>query len=257
MDSRLDGRVAVVTGGGRGLGRAMATELGRRGAFVVVNYRRDQREAERSLELLRANGGNGLVVAADVSDQGQVRRMFQNIYTERGRVDILINNAGISRDNILPLMTPQQWKEPLDTHLNGAMYCCKEVAARMCAAGSGVIFNIGSGSMLVPTPGQTSYAPSKAGLIGLTRSLSREVRSKGVRVILIIPGFFETELAAGVARWVLEDSLKRTPLGRWGRPEELAAVIGFLASDDAAYFTGQGIVVDGGRGVVEFEYGYR
>ena len=257
MSSRLDGQVAVVTGGGRGLGRAIASELGRLGAFVVVNCRRNIREAERSLELLRANGGDGIVMPTDVGDQAQVREMFRRIYADRGRVDILVNNAGISRDNILPLMTPQQWKEPLDTHLNGSMYCCKEVVSRMCAAGHGVIFYIGSGSMMVPTPGQSNYAASKAGLIGLYRSLSREVGAKGVRVILIVPGFFETELAAGVAKSVAQESIKRTPLKRWGRPEELADVIGFLASDDAAYFSGQAVCVDGGRGVVEFEYGYR
>lgn len=256
MDSRLDGRVAVVTGAGRGLGRAIASGLASQGAFVVVNYRRNTREAERSLELVRESGSDGVIIAADVGDQEQVREMFKRIYADYGHVDILVNNAGISRDNILPLMTPQQWKEPLDTHLNGSMYCCKEVASRMCASGHGVIFNIGSGSVLVPTEGQVNYAASKAGLIGLTRSLSRELGSKGVRVIYIVPGFFETELAAGVARRVMEDSIKRTPLGRWGRPQELADVISFLASDDASYFTGQVMLVEGGRGTVEFEFGY-
>jgi 3-oxoacyl-[acyl-carrier protein] reductase len=256
MDSRLDGRVAVVTGGSRGLGRAMVLELGQRGAFVIINYRRNKREAARTLEALQAEGGSGATHAADVTDPEQVELMFKQIYETHGRVDILVNNAGITRDTYFLLMRPENWTDVVATHLHAPFYCTKAVVRAMCAAGRGVVINIGSGAALVPMPGQVNYSASKAGLLGFTRSLAREVAGKGVRVLHVAPGFFQTEMTELLDGAFIEETHRLTPLGRWGRPDEVASVVGFLASDDAASITGQTVLLDGGRGVVEVEYGF-
>lgn len=256
MDGRLDGRIAVVTGGSRGLGRAIALELARRGAFVIVNYKRNRREAAKTLESIQASGGDGASHAADVSNPEQVEQMFRAIYETHGRVDILVNNAGITRDVYFLMMTSKNWQDLISTHLDATFYCTKAVIRAMCAAGRGVVINIGSGAALVPMPGQVNYSASKAGLLGFTRSLAREVADKGVRVLYIAPGFFQTEMTELLDAALIEETHRLTPLGRWGRPDEVASVVGFFVSDDAASITGQAILVDGGRGVVECEYGF-
>jgi 3-oxoacyl-[acyl-carrier protein] reductase len=256
MDGRLDGRIAVVTGSSRGLGRAIALELAQRGAFVIVNYRRSRREAAETLQAIQAAGAGGATYAADVSNPDQVEQMFREIAAAHGRVDILVNNAGITRDAYFLMMTSKNWEDPLRTHLDGAFYCTKAVIRGMCAAGHGVVINVGSGAALVPMPGQVNYSASKAGLLGFTRSLAREVADKGVRVLHVAPGFFQTAMTELLDPAFIEETYRLTPLGRWGRPEELASIVGFLASDDAATITGQTIAVDGGRGVVECEYGF-
>ncbi|HEX9282709.1 MAG TPA: 3-oxoacyl-ACP reductase FabG [Gemmatimonadales bacterium] len=256
MDSRLDGRIAVVTGGSRGLGRAMALELARRGAFVIVNYKRNRREAAKTLEAIQAAGGEGATYAADVTNPEHVEQMFRDIYATHGRVDILVNNAGVTRDVYFLMMTSKNWEDPIRTHLDAVFYCAKAVIRAMCAAGHGVVINIGSGAALVPMPGQVNYSASKAGLLGFTRSLAREVADKGVRVLHIAPGFFRTEMTELLDPAFIQETYRLTPLGRWGHPDEVASVVGFLASDDAASITGQTILLDGGRGVVECEYGF-
>ncbi len=255
MDSRLDGRIAVVTGGSRGLGRAMALELARRGAFVIVNYKRNRREATKTLEAIQAAGGAGATHAADVSNPEQVEQMFREIYETHGRVDILVNNAGTTRDVYFLMMTAKNWEDLIRTHLDATFYCTKAVIRAMCAAGHGVVINIGSGSALSPRPGQVNYSASKAGLLGFTRSLAREVADKGVRILVVAPGFTTTEMSEAVPSHVGERTLELIPLRRWGRPEEIASVVGFLACDQAASITGQTIILDGGRMVVEQEYG--
>jgi 3-oxoacyl-[acyl-carrier protein] reductase len=254
-DNNLIGQVAVVTGASRGLGRAVAVHLAAQGAFVAVNYLRNAKEATKTLQLIESAGGRGAVYAADIRKPEQVQAMFQRIYSEHRHVDILVNNAGITRDEYFVMMRPQSWQDLIDVHLNAMYYCTKAVVRQMCAARRGVILNIGSGSSLVPMPGQVNYSASKAGLLGFSRSLAREVADKGVRVLHVAPGFFETDMTATLDPKFIEESYRLTPLGRWGKPEELASVVSYLVSSDASFLTGQTVVVDGGRGATETEFG--
>jgi 3-oxoacyl-[acyl-carrier protein] reductase len=251
----LTGKVAVVTGASRGLGRAMAVELGRLGAFTIINYVREENGAQQTLEQVKQAGGDGALAMADVRNQTEVQAMFQNIFKTYKKVDILVNNAGITRDDFFMMMRPQAWLDVLDVHLNGVFYCSKAVIRNMCAARKGVIVNIGSGSALVAMPGQVNYSASKAGLLGFSRSLAREVADKGVRVLHVAPGFFESDMTATLDPKFIQETFNATPLGRWGSGAELASVVAFVASDDCSFFTGHSIVVDGGRGAVETEFG--
>lgn len=255
MDSTLAGRVAVVTGASRGLGRAMAIDLAARGAFVAANYVRDANEIARTIELIEAAGGKGKAYYADVRKPAEVETMFKEIYADHKKVDILVNNAGITRDEYFLMMRPQSWLDLMDVHLNAIFFCTKAVIRQMCGARRGVILNIGSGSALVAMPGQVNYSASKAGLLGFSRSLAREVAGKGVRVLHIAPGFFETDMTAALDPKFIDETHRVTPLGRWGTPAELAEVVSYLASDDAAYLTGQTVVIDGGRGALESDFG--
>ena len=255
-DNNLNGQVAVVTGASRGLGRAVAVDLAAQGAFVAVNYLRNAKEAARTLQAIESAGGHGALYAADIRKREQVEAMFHQIYAEHKHIDILVNNAGITRDEYFVMMRPQSWQDLIDVHLNATYYCTKAVIRQMCAARRGVILNIGSGSSLVPMPGQVNYSASKAGLLGFSRSLAREVADKGVRVLHIAPGFFETDMTAALDPHFSEESYRRTPLGRWGKPEELASVVSYLVSSDASFLTGQTVVVDGGRGATETEFGF-
>jgi 3-oxoacyl-[acyl-carrier protein] reductase len=182
--------------------------------------------------------------------------MFEQVYTELEQVDILVNNAGITRDILFLMMRRKSWDEVLVTNLHGTFLCTQAVLSTMCAAGRGVIINIGSGSGLSPRVGQTNYSSSKSALIGFTKSLAHEVAGKGVRVITVAPGFTRTDMSEILTPEVEEQTVKLIPLGRWGQPEEVAKVVGFMASDHAAYITGQTIVVDGGRIAIEQEYGF-
>jgi 3-oxoacyl-[acyl-carrier protein] reductase len=257
MEPRLlDGRIAVVTGASRGLGSAVAVDLARHGAFVCVNYLRNHRDAEKTLARIREAGGDGEIYEGDVRQADVVQTMFQAILKKHKRVDVLVNNAGITRDEYFVMMRPQSWQDLIDVHLNATFFCTKAVIRSMCAARRGVILNIGSGSSLVAMPGQVNYSASKAGLLGFSRSLAREVAERGVRVLHVAPGFFETDMTAALDPRFVESTFKATPIGRWGHPDELASVVTYLASDDAAFLTGHTIVVDGGRGAVETEFGF-
>ncbi len=255
MTSALIDQVAVVTGGSRGLGRAMVLELGRRGAHVVVNYRRNEKEGHHTLEQLQAAGGQGSLYQADVTDPKQVQQMFQEVFKQHRRLDILINNAGITRDAYLLMMSANDWRDVLDVDLNGVFHCSKAAVRIMAGQRRGVIINISSGAGLVAMPGQINYSAAKAGLLGFSRSLAREVAGKGVRVMNIAPGFFKTEMAETLSKDFIAETYRLTPLGRWGTAEELAALVGFLASDDARCFSGQTITIDGGRGAIDAEFG--
>lgn len=255
MMSALDDRIAVVTGGSRGLGRAMALELGRRGARVVINFRRNEKEARNTLDQLQAAGGQGSLYQADVTDSRQVQQMFQDVFKQHRRLDILINNAGITRDAYFLMMSANDWREVLDVDLNGVFHCSKAAVRIMAGQRRGVIINIGSGAGLVAQPGQINYSAAKSGLLGFSRSLAREVAAKGVRILHVAPGFFKTEMAETLSKDFIAATYRLTPLGRWGTAEELAALVGFLASDDARCFSGQTITIDGGRGAVEAEFG--
>jgi 3-oxoacyl-[acyl-carrier protein] reductase len=247
-------RVAVVTGGSRGIGRAIALELARRGDFVIINYVQGANQAAATIATIEAAGGRGRAIRADVARPEQVRDLFQTVFHDHGRVDVLVNNAGITRDEFFLMMKPASWDVVLNVNLHGVYYCCKAVSRAMCAAGQGVIINIGSGSGISPRLGQVNYGATKAALLGFTRSLARELAPKGVRALVVAPGFTRTEMSQVVPADSVETTLRLIPLGRWGLPEEIATVVDFMASDDAAQITGQTIVVDGGRTAGEQDF---
>lgn len=247
--------VAVITGGSRGLGRAISLELARRGAFVIINYRSEEGAARETLELIAAEGGQGRMVRADVADGAAVREMFQQLYREHGRIDILVNNAGITRDEYLLVMRAESWREVLRTNLHGAYHCSRAVVRGMYAARRGVIINIGSGSSVSPRVGQVNYGATKSGMIGFTKSLARELAPRGVRVLGVAPGFIHTDMSHAVSPRVMAESLQRIPMRRWGEPDEVARVVGFLSSEEAGFLTGQMVFVDGGRMADENDFG--
>ena len=254
----LQDRVAVVTGSSRGLGRVMAEELAARGAKVVINYVSNKSTplAEEVLERVRELGSDGQVIQADVSDPIQVQKMFMKVFKDYKRCDILINNAGLTRDDYFLMMRAESWDKLMDVHLDAVYHCSKAVIRQMCAAKRGVIVNIGSGSALVAMPGQVNYSATKAGLMGFTRSLAREVADKGVRVLHVAPGFFKSYMTDTLSPEFVSETFRMTPLQRWGHAEELARTVAYLVSDAAAYMTGQSIVIDGGRGAVEADLGF-
>lgn len=246
MAGALDGQVAVVTGGGRGIGRAVVLELANAGATVVINYARDQASANALfMEVVQA-GSNALVVRADVSDPERARELIATAEEAFDKVDILVNNAGITRDDLIMRMGIDAWREVIDTNLSGAFYTTKAVTRPMLKARSGRIVNITSVSGQAGQMGQANYSAAKAGLIGLTKASARELASRGITVNAVAPGFITTDLTAGLPAELTEELLKRTPLGRFGQPEEIADAVAFLASDEAAYITGQVLAVDGG-----------
>ena len=254
----LHDRVALVTGASRGLGRYMARELAARGAHVVINHRVEETRplAEQTLQLIESDGGQGTIIRADVTVPAEVTAMVNQVYKSLRRIDILVNNAGATRDDFFLMMRPESWHALMEVHLDAVYTCSKAVIRRMCAAKQGVIINIGSGSALVAMPGQVNYSATKAGLLGFTRSLAREVADKNVRVMHIAPGFFKSDMTELLTQEFIDETYEATPLGRWGLPEELADIVAFLASDDASYLTGQSIVVDGGRGAIEADVGF-
>jgi len=256
MTYLLTDRVAIVTGASRGLGRAMAIELARLGAIVVVNYKRKVELAEAVCAEITANGGRAVAVQADVTDPLQVQTLVNDTFKRYRRLDILINNAGSTRDNYFLMMSGKDWDEVLDVNLNAIFHGTKAASRIMGGQRRGVIINVGSGAALVSMPGQVNYSAAKAGLLGFTRSVARELVSKGVRVLNVAPGFFKSDMSETLSRDFIQETLQVTPLGRWGLAEELASLTGFLVSDAAAGYTGHTIVIDGGRGAVESEFGF-
>jgi 3-oxoacyl-[acyl-carrier protein] reductase len=236
----LEGRLALVTGASRGIGRAIALELGRAGAEVVVGYRSGEAEAEAV-----ASEIGGRAVQADVSDPESARGLVE----AAGDVDILVNNAGLTRDGLLARMSDDDWRTVLDTNLSSVFYTCRAVSRPMMKKRSGTIVNVSSIVGVHGNWGQTNYAASKAGIIGFTKSLARELGSRNVRANVVAPGYVQTQLTDVLPEEATSAMLQNTPLGRLGSPEDVAGAVRFLCSDEASFVTGAVLLVDGGLGM--------
>ncbi len=243
---RLKGRVAVVTGGSRGIGRAIALALAEEGADVAVNYQRNEAMAREVAQAIERTGRASDIYQADVSDPEQVQRMRDAVLTRFQRADILVNNAGINRDKSFAKMDDDTWRSVIAVNLNGVFYCTKVFLDGMAARSYGRIINISSIVGQMGNFGQANYAAAKAGLLGFTKTLARELAGKGITVNAIAPGFIETEMVAGVPDDVKQKLLAQIPLRRFGKPEEVAKAVVFLGSEDASYITGQVLNVNGG-----------
>ena len=246
MKTDLTGQVALVTGGGRGIGRACSVALARLGAKVIINYRRSRDSAERLAKDIVGEGGDGHAYQADVSDSAAVDAMFQFIRQEYRRLDILVNNAGIIQDTLLLSMTLQDWTSVQTTNLTGAFLCTRRAVEMMLRQGGGKIVNIASASADVGGRGQTNYAASKGGLVAFSRAAAVELARKGIRVNAVLPGIIETDMSLPVRQRAASKLLERIPSRRFGRVDEVANLVAFLASDASEYIVGQAIAIDGG-----------
>jgi 3-oxoacyl-[acyl-carrier protein] reductase len=243
----LEGKVAIVTGASRGIGRAIAEQLAAEGANVVVNYHARETAANEVVEAITGQGGKATAIQADVSDFAAAQSLVQATLEALGQIDILVNNAGTTRDTLLLSMSEEQWDTVLDTNLKSVFNCCKAVARPMIRRKKGGrIINISSVSGLIGQPGQANYAASKAGIIGFTKSLAKELGSRQITVNAVAPGFVLTDLTAALSDDLRQQTIEHIPLGRWGELHEVAHVVSFLASDRASYITGEVIRVDGG-----------
>lgn len=242
----LNGRVAVVTGSSRGIGRAVALALARQGADVVVNYSGREADAREVAGDITAMGRRALALRADVADPAQAAGLVEEAVKNFGRLDILVNNAGVTRDNLIPRMKEEDWDAVLSVNLKGAFNCIKSAIRPMLKAKWGRIINITSVVGITGNAGQANYCASKAGLIGLTKSAAREFGSRSITVNAVAPGYIISEMTESLAEEAKIKMLSGIPLGRPGKPEDIAALVVFLAGESAAYITGQVITVDGG-----------
>jgi 3-oxoacyl-[acyl-carrier protein] reductase len=242
----LDGKVALVTGGSRGIGRAIALRLATQGADVAFTYRGNAAAAQATVAEIEALGRRALAVQADAADGTSAEAAVKTVLDALGKVDILVNNAGITRDDLIMRMSAEAWNDVIDTNLSGAFWMTKAITRPMLKARGGRIINITSVSGQAGQTGQANYSAAKAGLIGLTKATARELASRGITVNAVAPGFVLTELTQDLPEALQAQITERTPLGRFGTPEEIAQAVAFLASDDAAYITGQVLAVDGG-----------
>ncbi|HHV95512.1 MAG TPA: 3-oxoacyl-[acyl-carrier-protein] reductase [Clostridiaceae bacterium] len=243
---QLKGKTAIVTGSGRGLGKAIALKLAQMGANIVLNDISGSEDIDATAEEFKALGYNVVVTKGDVRNPDDVENMVKTAIEAFGRIDILVNNAGITRDALLIRMTEKDWDDVLDINLKGAFLCTKAVAKVMIKQRSGKIINIASVSGVMGNAGQANYSASKAGLIGLTKSTARELASRGITCNAVAPGFIQSKMTEVLPEKLKEEYLNSIPLKRFGTPEDVANVVGFLASPDSDYVTGQVIHIDGG-----------
>lgn len=246
----LEGRVAVVTGASRGIGRSIAIELARRGAAIVVNYVRSAQSAHEVVALILAEGGQATAFQADVAVNQQAQNLIKSAIETYGNLEILVNNAGITRDNLIMMMSENDWEDVISTNLKSTFNCSKAAVRHMMRKRYGRIVNITSVSGQMGNAGQTNYSASKAGQIGFTKALAREVASRNITVNAIAAGYVETDIWANVSDEIRQSIMNIIPLGRKGEPEEIAYAVAFLASDQAAYITGQILGIDGGMAMM-------
>ncbi|CUX25760.1 3-oxoacyl-[acyl-carrier-protein] reductase [Clostridium sp. C105KSO13] len=242
----LEGKVAVVTGASRGIGRAVALKLAKDGAAIAINYNGSREKAEEVKTEIVQGGGKAEIFQCDVSDFHACENFLGEILSKFGRIDILVNNAGITRDGLLMRMSEEDFDAVMNTNLKGTFHCIRFAARQMIKQRSGRIINLSSVSGVMGNAGQANYSASKAGVIGLTKSVAREFSSRGVTVNAVAPGFICTEMTEGLPRKTKEEAAAGIPLGHFGKPEDIAGAVAFLASEEAGYITGQVLCVDGG-----------
>lgn len=245
----LTGKNALVTGAGRGIGRAIALELAKRGAFVIVNYNGSKDAAEQTVSAIKDAGGDAVSVQCNVSDFTACQEMMDALVKEYTHIDILVNNAGITRDDLLMRMKEENFDAVIDTNLKGTFNTIRHLSRYMLKQRSGKIINISSVSGILGNAGQANYSASKAGVIGLTKAVARELASRGICVNAVAPGFVETDMTAALSDKVQDELKKQIPMGRAGKAEDIAKAVAFLASPDADYITGQVLSVDGGMAI--------
>lgn len=245
----LTGKIALVTGASRGIGRAIAKELASKGAFVIVNYNGSKEAANEAVSEIKANGNDAVAMQCDVSNYEACGQMIEEIIKEYGRIDILVNNAGITRDGLLMRMSEADFDAVLETNLKGTFNTIRHMSRYFLKQKSGKIINMSSVSGLLGNAGQANYSASKAGVVGLTKAVAKELASRGIQVNAVAPGFIETEMTAAMTDQAKEAVISQIPLGRTGKVEDIAGCVSFLASSQADYITGQVISVDGGMAI--------
>lgn len=246
MDETLIGKVVLITGASRGLGASFAEHFAQSKAFVVINYKRQKRGAEATLEKVISAGGKGMLMPFDVTDPAEIQKGIDSLIEEQGKIDILINNAAIVSDNHFSFMDETQWRKVMDVNLNGVFNVIQATLPHMLRTGKGSIVNVSSVAGIHASPGQANYSAAKAGLIGLTRTLGSELAPQGIRVNAVVPGLIDSGMGKRLNKDIADAKQAAIPMQRLGEPEEVAEAVAFLASDRASYITGQYLVVDGG-----------
>ena len=245
----LTGKVALVTGGSRGIGRKIALTLANYGATVIINYCGSKEKAEETLDIILKDGGKGSIYQGNVKEPKVVKEMFSTVLKEYKHIDILVNNAGITRDNLCIKMSEAEWDEVIDVNLKGTFLCLQQASKVMIKQRSGSIINISSIIGINGNPGQINYSAAKAGVIGMTKTLAKEIGVRGIRVNAIAPGYINTDMTAVLKEELKEQIAGMVPLKRLGECEDIAEMVAFLASDKASYITGQVIQIDGGLSI--------
>ena len=248
-NSDMNDKYALVTGAAKGIGKSCVLHLAKMGINVAINYRSSEKEASLLLKEVESIGVKGLIVKADVSDLNEVKNMAKTVLQKFPRIDILVNNAGIIDDTLIVRMKDENWKPVIDTNLNGTFYCTREFVREMMSNRWGRIINIGSIVGSRGNPGQTNYSTSKAGIIGFTKSLAKELAPRNITANVIEPGYIDTDTVAVLGHKFKENIRKKIPMGELGTPDDIAPIVAFIASDQARYITGQVISVDGGLAV--------